>query len=511
MPESLQREIENKVTKYDNYLKQHALIWHDKTHYDYQSEIIRGILRAIIMSEHGETVELPIEIARQAGKTTSIVDAVEFILCFSKKLFGRPLAIGIFAPQREQATTDFDRLKVQHIDLAPLGFTTKVKVKDEQTKFPEKWNSKTIRLFNNDGEYFGEVYIFPISKNSNPESKSLDLVIIEEAQHVDDPKMMKSVFPMVASTNGPKVFIGTAGERLCYFKRLLDNSPLAIIIPIERVFADRRKVYEETGDPIHLRYEQFVQNEIKAKGKEDDYIRSQYFLEWIIGTGQFTTREKLDTLIAKGRGIITTTDRPVYVGIDTAKHPDRTVVTILADKEGDTESDRLKSDLCCWLSLQGDNYEDQFEIILDFLEPKYEEYEKDGKTKQRLVSGFSDIRIIALDATGQGDFMPDKFERHTGYEIMRLKFTAELKDVMYKNLLQVIHTLLTEIPDVPDNEDYLRFREEMINLEKEYKGRFLSVHHPDDPKAHDDYADSWCIAEYAKSQYLHTEPTISII
>ena len=263
----------------------HVAIWHERTHYAYQERIIRAILDGLDAAQHGETVEIPIEVPRQTGKTTAIVDVTEFLLASYRHYYGQPLAAGIFAPQREQATTDFDRLKMQYAEMAPLGFTTRANVEGD-TKFPEKWNSKTIRLFN-EGIFCGEVYIFPISKTSNPESKTLGLIIIEEAQQVDDGKMQKAVFPMGASTNAPRILVGTAGTRLCYFKKQLDTNPRAIRITLEEVFRDRRAVYEQTGDERHLRYEQFVKHEIEENGWDSDYIKTQYRNVWVIGTGQF--------------------------------------------------------------------------------------------------------------------------------------------------------------------------------------------------------------------------------
>lgn len=471
-------------------LNNHIEIWHDKEHYRYQQKITKAILKAVIDSKMGITVELPIELPRQSGKTTCIVDVVEFLLISHKKLFNRPLSIGIFAPQEEQATTDFDRLKMQFAEISPLGFSAKVDIElknKNPIRFPSKWNSKTVRLYNG-SEYFGEIYIFPITKSSNPESKTFDLIIIEESQEVDDIKMKNAVFPMGISTNAPRIYVGTAGTRLCAFKTQLDNNPRAIKILIDDVIKERRIMFDKTGDPTHLYYEKYYGHEISTYGLDSDYIQRQYKGKWIIGTGQFTTVEKLNELIEKGRGIIQRTDEPVYVGIDTAKIIDRTVVTIIQDNKDNP----THSDLCGWLSLKGDNYEDQFEAIKDYL------------------SNFSNIRGIAIDATGQGDFMPDKFERHTAYNIIRVKFSLQSKDILYKGLSQVIHNKATTLPDV-DNDDNKRFREEMINLEREYKSSYLSVHHPKDPKAHDDYADSWALAEFAKTEVIKNEPKLSFI
>lgn len=52
-----------------------------------------------------------------------------------------------------------------------------------------------------------------------------------------------------------------------------------------------------------------------------------------------------------------------------------------------------------------------------------------------------------------------------------------------------------------------RFKQQMLDLQQEYKGNLLSVHHPksaDSTKTedlHDDYPDSWALAEWAFAKY----------
>jgi len=461
--------------------------WHKRGHYDYQKQITYAILDAIIASKKGETIEIPIELPRQSGKTTGVVDTVEFILSACNRYLKFAPSIGIFAPEVEQATTDFDRLKMQFNEIANLGFSTKALTKKD-VKFPEKWNSKTIRLFSRQN-YLGEVYIFPISKTSNPESKTLDLIIIEEAQLINDEKMKKSVFPMGASTNAPRIYVGTAGTKICYFKRQLENNPKAIKIKLADVFNQRHKRFENDKNENHLLYKNYVEHEIAFHGEDSDYIQTQYKGKWLIGSGQLTTAEQLDKMIGKHGIIEKETELNTYVGIDTAKSPDSTIVTVLRDKKDDLN----KSELCNWLELKGDNYEDQFDIIKNWLRP------------------YETIKNIAIDATGQADFMPDKFERHTGYNIIRFKFTAESKDVLYKILLQVIKNVLTLLPNVPLSSSYMAFRQQLLDMEKEYKGRFLSCHHPDGKDMHDDFPDSWALAEYAKTEYIKKSPRLSFM
>jgi phage terminase large subunit-like protein len=183
--------------------------------YEYQEVISDRIIDAVLQNMRitsGATEEdikklvrheIGIEISRQAGKTTVVVLTVEFIMLYFPKIFGRRVYIGIFAPQIEQAKTDFDRLKEALYRSAPLWNIDSSTDKE----FKEQSNSKTLVLPNG-----SSCYIFPVTKTSKPESKTLDLIIFEESQDLDDSIVKQQIWPMGATTNAPTVYIGTAGR-----------------------------------------------------------------------------------------------------------------------------------------------------------------------------------------------------------------------------------------------------------------------------------------------------------
>ena len=442
--------------------------------YDYQREICEKFLKAVFQRT-GE--EIFVEISRQAGKTEAIVSCVEFILLFYKAHFGVPIRIGIFAPQKEQAKTDFTRLKAKLTESGIEGWQAVID--------PEESNAVTLQLSN--GSF---CYIFPLTPTSHPESKTLDLIIYEESNKIPNEEKEVKSDPMGTATNAVRIAVGVAGYQSNFFKKGVDRGVNVIKCDYKRVMADRRKAYEQDGNPEHLYYENYVTREIEEKGLENDAFRTQYGLEWILGVGQFITREMIDEM-KKPIGHIKKSSIPVVVGIDTAKNPDRTIVTVKNikpiiehyqdDRTGVTKERVIRpKSIMAWLRLQGDNYEDQFYAIKSFL------------------ANFTNIQVVCIDSTGQGDFMPDMFENHTDYQIVRVKFSLQSKDILYKNLLQVVVNKATAIPA----EDCLELREfeaELLDLQKEYKGEYLSCHHPkNDPKARDDYCDSWALAEYGE-------------
>jgi hypothetical protein len=462
----------------------HLLIQHKVVFYPYQELVSDKILEALIQNlrlTSGATeedikklklVEIPIEFSRQAGKTTAVVYTVEFIMTWLSVYFNRQIHIGIFAPQIEQAKTDFDRLKVA------LRRVKDMIVVDEITEktIKEQENAKTLVL--PDGS---SCYIAPISKTSHPESKTLHLMIFEESQDMDDKIVKESIWPIGASTNAPRVYVGTAGTSIKYFYRL-GQSGKAIKLYYHDIVAQRRIVYEQTGNAQHLIYEQTVRQEIELAGLDSDEIQRPYFGKWLIGTGNFVTQEDLEALEEK-RGLTYQTKNHGYcfAGIDTAKNPDSTVVTILR-----YNTDKGKKEVLNWMELRGDNYQDQFDTIKAFL-------------------GMYNIIAVAIDSTGQGDFMPDMFERHTEWTdeksgLYRVRFTAVSKDLIYKNLKVSIKELLTTLPNLSIKLGE-KFKQQMLDLQQEYKGQLLSVHHPDDNNAHDDFPDSWALAEWAYARW----------
>lgn len=464
--------------------KDHLKIQYGIEFYPYQEEISDRILAALLenlritanateedvkkLKQH----EVAIEISRQAGKTLAVGYTGEFILTFLPTMFKRPIRIGIFAGQVDQAKISYNIMRNSLRQAKATLFNLNV----EQERFiKEEENAR--RLVMPDGS---SAAIAPINKTSQIEGLTLDLIIIDEAQDSDDEVVQHSIWPMGKTTNAPRVYIGKAGTKICHFYRL-SQSGETLKVYFNDVVVQRRELFERTKNARHLIYEQSVKEDITKYGEENDFIQREYFGKWQIGTGQYTTLEQLTGLVADRGLTYQHKEFECYAGIDTAKHPDSTVVTILR-----YNSELKKKEVLNWCELQGENYQNQFDIICDFL------------SHYRVIA-------IAIDSTGQGDFMPDMFEAHTEWSdeksgLYRVKFSAVSKDNIYKNLKVSIEELLTTLPKL-DTKQGRKFQQQMLDLQQEYKGQLLSVHHPDDPQAHDDYPDSWALAEWAYAKW----------
>lgn len=435
-------------------------------------------------------------ITHNSGKTYSVAHTCEFILTFLPTMFKRPIRIGIFAAQLDQAKISYGILR----NSLRQAKATLFNVTAEEERFiAEEENAR--RLVLPDGS---SVVIAPINKISQIEGMTLDLIIIDEAQVADDGVVKHSIWPMGKVNNAPRVYIGKAGTKICHFYRLSQKND-TLKIYFDDVVKERRKLYELTNDARHLVYEVSVSDDIQKQGIDSDEIQREYFGKWQIGTGQFVTQEALEALVENRKITYQYKKSNCFAGIDTAKHPDSTFVTVLRDT-GETIERKLpdgtieygrKKELLNWMELKGENYQDQFDMIKFFLN-NY------------------NIVALAIDSTGQGDFMPDMFEKHTEWRdensgLYRVKFSAISKDLMYKNLKVSIKQLLTTLPKL-DTKIGEKFKQQMLDLQQEYKGQLLSCHHPDSPDAHDDAPDSWALAEWAYAKYYEKgEPQLLVV
>ena len=482
------------------------------------------------MIEELESSMLNFEYTRQSGKTTSLVHTVESIMLFVTKLFDTPIEIGIFAPQKEQANTDFKRLKNA---LSKSKQELMVIDHDANRKAKEESNAKTITLGNG-----SSCYIFPVTSTSKPESKTLHLIIIEEAQDIDDKIVNEDILPMGASTNAVIVKVGTAGSKKCDFYRDIQKGR-AYVMTYPEIAADRRRMYDMTGDARHLVYERTVKSLIQQRGLMSPEIQKPYYNVWQLAGGMYIDTHQLiagridrpfenpaadpvfleyrtwykaavrrqllecdqwakdhnlpDEVYAQYRAWL---EEDHYFGLDTAKSTDQTILKIGRMIGGKLTIVRSVS------GGKGTNYEDQFDTL-----------------KHEL--SFFKIACGAIDSTGQGDFMPDKFERHSPYKIFRVKFSRQSKDIMYKALYQkqINNNLMYYWQDpiaagvkmiapgtalTVEQQTAIaseEFEDEFIDLEKRYVGEYMVVHHPDEEDAHDDHPDSTALMNFAYDSY----------
>ena len=436
------------------------------------------ILKKVFNNEGGVAAG---EFSRQQGKTECVAGTTTFLnthyfsIVESLKLpYTDFFNVGFFAPQQEQAKTDFDRIKNQ-LDILDRTHDYDFSIKES--------NGTTLTMKSQE-EPEKQTFCFSASPTSNTESKTLNLIFLEEAQGIMDEKIDNTISPMGAHTNALKVYIGTAGCRRCRFHSIVESLPRedVVIAPVDVALRERQILYEKTGNPVFLNYAKFIENEKRIIGENSDAYKMQYLLEWILARGQFITYQELFALeqdytpqMVYGIG------EPLCGGLDFGKMHDSTVFTIVGKSTG-----RIVD----WLKILGDDYSSQYEQIEAFINPQY--------TKL--------LQEINCDATGNQDMAVDELRkrfRQYGINVNGIKLTAQMNDMMYKNLSmlmkptymdgRVIRPPFLKMPKAnsPEKDEFVR---QFLDLQKEIKTNLLTCNAPNGANFHDDFCDSLALA-----------------
>jgi hypothetical protein len=439
--------------------------------YDYEIEISWWLLASLII----EPIDVFVKMARQSGKTETVTLLVRFLIIFYRFITGTHLMAAFASPKGEQAKTDVDRVK-----------KSITKLRDGWQVEDREFNAKTIRAYRFD-ELFAEIYTFSLSPTTQNESKTLNLLIVEESHKADHKKRSDELDSMLVSTNGPTFHFGVGCTVLSDFKRGCDGElpdSVSLIMPVERVVSDRRKKYEQTGDPKHLNYEHKYKSEVRKKGRQNPEIRRNYHLEDTVEEGNFVSRDRLlscarSGLLKNGRPI--PTDQ-LFFGADWARVSDNTWIAV----------SNIQNDILTWIKIPHLPYEQQIEMILADLKRPW----LDGKPL------FDRIVGVKGDSTGQGDMPMEYLQMHSGLPVgleSHVKFTLQSKNDMYLALEQAIFrddgdSFRFSYP--ADHPLAAEFEEQMVALLRTYKGdgEYLSVSHPDEPDARDDAPDATALA-----------------
>ncbi len=414
---------------------------------------------------------------------------LRFLIIFYALLVGDPLMAGIASPRGEQAKTDTDRIKKSLVALRESW-----QVEDRE------FNNYTIRAYRFD-KLAAEIFTFSLAPTTNNESKTLNLLIVEEAHKTDDQKRSDQLDPMLASTGGVKWMIGVGCTHVCDFKKGCDGElphSRSIVCNVDRVIADRRKKFDETGNPKHLEYENAFQRLLRQLGRENPEIKRNFYLEDTIEAGNFVSRERL---ISCGRPMATPIrmDR-LGLGIDWARRSDNTWAMVANEF----------NDLVDMLKVPHVPYEEQCRLIDEWLAEKRKRLvlKDDGSIVEEEFTYAERISAVRGDSTGSaGDAPMEMLASKTQLPIdedSHFAFTTQSKNTLYLHFEAALFR---------DPEDQLRFtypadhsltsefEGQMIELEREYlkEGEYLSVHHPDKPGARDDAPDGCALSLVAAS------------
>lgn len=444
------------------------------TLYAYQVKVARALLSSIIV----ERKTVFVKIARQAGKTEVLTLIFKFLILYYLPLLKRPLMAGIASPKGEQAKTDIDRIKKSVQQLR------------ERWNLEDRENNQaTIRAYRND-KLHCEMYRFSLMPTTSNESKTLNVLAIEESHKSDHQKRSDELDPMLASTGGVTWHFGVGCTELSDYKLGCDGQipdSLVVLVDVDEVIRDRRAVYEQTGDPIHLEYEKAFSAELRQKGRQNPEIRRNYYLEDMVEAGNFISRERFLSCGRKDRtknGILIPCE-DLTLSIDWARHSDYTWAGLM----------NRKNDLIDFFKYPHVRYEEQIEMLLaDLKQPRHWSILADGQEVVQQFTYFDRIGTVRGDASGLGDFPMEYLQDHSGLPISedsRVKFTPESKNEMFT----MFEAALFRDPGDPLRFSYpsdhplaAELEEQMTALLREYKTEreLLSPHAPETPGAYDD-------------------------
>lgn len=400
--------------------------------------------------------------------------------------------VGIFAPALMQAQINYNRMKAfltSHTAEAifadaefRLSFTTS--------------NGQTVKLSN--GSFASA---FSASDQSNIEGLSFHLIICEEAQDISDFKMLKSISPMGAAYNATQIKVGTATTfKASFYRSIMRNKEEA-----KQRSTHIRNHFEYDCDvacKYNKNYAKYVANERKRLGEKSDEFLMSYKLQWIVERGMLIDVEKFEANNTEPMLGVVDYDKLAthVVGIDVggSEGGDSTVITVvevdwslpaITESKTDEETgeelsyNAYTTYLKAWYEIKDlPDYEEQYVLIKDFL------------------SHFKIARVV-IDATREKS-LADRLSANLSCEVVPFVFSPKGKSDLYKNFIKEINTGRVRVPynqKTIDSVEYQKYIQQMGDMQKGYRGSYLTCSHPPIKGAHDDYPDSHALAVWGAS------------
>ena len=454
-------DITNKIIEFGKALTGMEL-------YQYQLEAAYAIIYSVITFSGDVKTML---FSRQSGKTETVAFVVDTLCVLLPALanfipdleqFKTGFRVGLFAPQSDQVATTYSRAmtRINSSNAEMVMSDPDINIELESA----------VRLELTNGSYLaGQV----ASKQSKIESKTYDLVIVEEAQDVDDLIVSKSIEPMVSATGGSIIKVGTTGMFKNHFWYEIQhnrNVDRKVKDPrcrnhfeydYKRIIKDRREQYEKDHKRFHLNYERDVMRKKERWGEDSQAFKLAYALIWDLESGMLITDKEFNNIINKKLGYqMPGLSDYVVAGMDIGKAPAETVLTIgRVIKDPDDEFAKPYKQILAWVALGGMDYEAQHHVIMDCIV----DY---------------NIQTLYGDYTGVGRAVLDRLMYACGeyVNIVPYTFTAQSKSDMWYNFTSEIssrHLIVPANKKVRSTTEFMKFEEQMKNCQKYFNGAYM--------------------------------------
>ena len=467
------RKMVDKTIQFMNALVGHEL-------HPYQLPLARRIIESVIINDGEEVTALA---ARQSGKSETIANTVATLMVLLPRLakmypdllgqYKDGIWIGMFAPVEGQVETLFGRTVNRLTSERALEILGDPEIDDSLGKVAGV--TRQIKLKNSGSS----LMMMTANPRAKIESKSFHLIVIDECQEADDFVVSKSISPMLAYYSGTMVKTGTPTTHKNNFYRSIQLNKRR-----QTGRASRQNHFQwdyKDVSKVNANYAKFIKKEMLRVGEDSDEFQMSYNCKWLLERGMFVTSTIMDELGDTSQEIVRAWHRtPVVVGIDPARKMDSTVVTVVwVDWDRPDEFGYYDHRVLNWLEIQGDDWEDQYFQIVNFL-------------------GSYDVLAVGVDANGVGDAVAQRLKLLLpGAEVHSIGSSQQEQSKRWKHLKALIDRRMVGWPAHAKTRrlrTWKRFYQQMTDLETKFQGPNFLAHAPAEAHAHDDYADSLAIA-----------------
>jgi hypothetical protein len=455
-----------------------VLVGHDL--HPYQKPLARRVIESVIINDGEEITALA---SRQSGKTETVSDVLATLMVILPLLaklypdllgkFKDGLWVGMFAPTESQAETLFGRTVTRLTSERALEVLGDPEIDDTTKRVGGV--TRQIKLMRSGST----ITMMTANPRAKIESKSFHVIVIDECQEADDFTVSKSISPMLAYYAGTMIKTGTPTTSKNNFYRAIQ--------------LNKRKATGRGAKQNHFQwdwkdvskvnpdYQKFIKKEMLRIGEESDEFQMSYNCKWLLERGMFVSSSVMDELGDTSQELVKVWHKtPVVVGIDPARKMDSTVVTVVwVDWDRPDEFGYFDHRVLNWLELQGDDWEEQYFQIVNFL------------------SNY-DVLAIGVDANGVGDAVAQRLKiLLPRAEVMPLTSSPTEQSKRFKHLQSLIQRRAITYPNHAKTRRlrvHKRFIQQMTDAEVHFKGPNFSVAAPKETYAHDDFVDSLAIA-----------------
>ena len=455
------------------------LVGHDL--HAYQKPLAKRIIESVLINDGEEITALA---SRQSGKSETVADTVATLMVLLPRLarmypdllgkFREGLWVGMFAPIQAQAETLYSRTVSRLTSEHAISILGDSEIDDIVSKTPGV--TRNIKLKNSGST----LMMMTANPRAKIESKSFHLMVIDECQEADDFIVAKSISPMGAYYNATMVKTGTPTTSKNNFYRAIQLN--------KRRQSNGRNTRQNHFQwdwkdvaKFNANYEKFIRKEMLRIGEDSDEFQMSYNCKWLLERGMFVTSTVMDDLGDTSAEVVKSYSRsPVVVGIDPARKMDSTVVTVVwVDWDRPDEYGYYDHRILNWLEIQGDDWEEQYFQIVNFLE-NY------------------DVMAIAVDSNGVGDAVAGRLKvLMPRAEVICLTSSPTEQSKRWKHMQSLIQRQMISWPSHAKTRrlrTWKRFYQQMTDAEVQYKGPNFLVAAPEEAHAHDDYVDSLALA-----------------